>query len=73
MKKSNPDEKLVEAYTSKDPGLIARYLGTKRYKMKSMHKGFPSYKKALFFKAVTEVLKDYEERDIGKRLGYIIE
>lgn len=62
MKEKNSDEKLVEQYTSRDPGLIARYLGTKRYKMKSMHKGFPSYKKALFFKAVSEVVKDYEER-----------
>ena len=55
---SKADEKLLEQYTSRDPGLIARYLGTKKYKMKSMHKGYPSYKKALFFKAVTEVLKN---------------
>lgn len=62
MKKTNSDEKLLESYTSRDPGLIARYLGVKKYKMKSMHKGFPSYKKALFCKAVSETIKNHEER-----------
>lgn len=62
MYKTNSDEKLLEQYTFKDPGLIARYLGVKKYKMKSMNKGFPSYKKALFCKAVSETIKDYEER-----------
>ena len=60
MKKTNSDEKLVEQYSSKDPGLIARYLGVKKYKMKSMLKAFPSYKKALFCKAVSETIKEYE-------------
>jgi len=74
MAEQNSDEKLVEQYTSKDPGLIARYLGTKKYKMKAMHKCYPSYKKALFCKAITEVLKDYEERvafNIDKYEGII--
>lgn len=62
MRKTNSDEKLLEQYTSRDPGLIARYLGVKKYKMKSMSKFFPSYKQALFCKAVSEVIKDYEER-----------
>lgn len=62
MRKTNSDEKLLEQYTSRDPGLIARYLGVKKYKMKSMSKAFPSYKQALFCKAVSEVIKDYEER-----------
>lgn len=62
MYKNNPDEKLLEQYMSKDPGLIARYLGVKKYKMKTMFKCFPSYKKALFCKSVTEVVKDFDER-----------
>ena len=44
----NSEEKLVDQYTPKDAGLIARYLGVKKYKMKNMGKAFPSYKKALF-------------------------
>jgi ATP-dependent 26S proteasome regulatory subunit len=60
--RKNSDEKLVEQYTSRDPGLIARYLGVKRYKMKEMSKVFPGYKKALFCKAVSEVCKSHEER-----------
>jgi len=62
MYKRNSDEKLVEQYTSRDPGLIARYLGVKKYKMKKMHSVFSAYKKALFCKAVNEVSKNFEER-----------
>ena len=59
---SNPDERLVEQYTSRDQGLIARYLGTKKYKMKTMTKVFAGYKKALFCKAVTESINSYDKR-----------
>lgn len=59
---SNSDEKLVEAYMPKDPGLIARFLGVKRYKQKTMQKSIPGYKTALFCKAVDEIKKDYTNR-----------
>ncbi len=62
MFKTNSDEKLVEQYTARDPGLIARYLGVKKYKMKKMNTVFSAYKKALFCKAVNEVSKTFEER-----------
>lgn len=62
MKKSNSDEKLVEQYTPRDPGLIARFLGVKPYKQKTLQKSIPGYKTALFCKAVEEVKKDYSNR-----------
>jgi len=73
MKKSNSDEKLVEQYTSRDRGLIARYLGVKKYKMRTMTNGFSPYKKALFCKAVTETIKEYDERaSFGLYYGEVI-
>ena len=62
MRKNNADEKLVESYTHKNQGLIARYLGVKRYKMKNMQMSFPYYKKALFCKAVTEITSAHDVR-----------
>ncbi|MHA1833200.1 MAG: AAA family ATPase [Candidatus Baldrarchaeia archaeon] len=63
MFKDNSGEKLVEQYTSRDQGLIARFLTTKKYKMKVMYKSFPSYKGALFCKAISETIKaKYEEQ-----------
>lgn len=59
---SNADERLVEAYTDKDQGLIARFLGVKKYKMKNMHMVFPFYKKALFYKAVHEITNKHDVR-----------
>ena len=64
MYKSNADEKLVEQYTSRDQGIIARFLGVKKYKMKNMSMLFPSYKKALFCKAVSEILKTQDVRAV---------
>lgn len=59
---SNADEKLVETYTSRDQGLIARYLGVKKYKMKNMSMMFPRYKRALFCKAVNEMINKHDLR-----------
>lgn len=64
IKKTNSDEKLVESYTPKDPGLIARFIATKPHKMRSLGKSYPGYKSALFFKAVNEVVKDYDVRAV---------
>lgn len=40
-------------------GIIDKFLGTKPHKRRTLHKSFPGFKAALFFKAVTIILKDY--------------
>jgi SpoVK/Ycf46/Vps4 family AAA+-type ATPase len=63
------DEKLLEQYTTKDQGLVARYLQVKKFDMKEISIDFPCYKEALFSKAITEVCKNYDETvsfDIGR-------
>jgi len=40
-------------------GIIDKFLGTKPHKRRTLHMSFPGFKAALFFKAVTEILKDY--------------
>jgi hypothetical protein len=64
INKTNSDEKLVESYLPKDPGLIARFLSTKAHKQRTMHKSLSAYKAALFFKAADEISKDYDLRAI---------
>jgi len=69
----NSDEQLLEQYTSGDHGLIPRFLGVKKYKMKIVSKSYPTYKKALFFKAISEVKKSYEVRTtFGMQWGEIV-
>lgn len=62
LQKKTDEEKLVEAYIPKDCGIVANFLCTKPHKIRSMGKSYPGYKSALFFKAVNEVVKDYDVR-----------
>jgi len=41
-------------------GIIDKFLGTKPHKRRTLHKSFPGFKAALFFKAVTEILNGYK-------------
>ena len=64
VQKKNADERLVEEYIPKDEGLVARFLSTKPHKIRSLGKSYPGYKSALFFKAVNEIVKDYDVRAV---------
>jgi len=41
-------------------GIIDKFLKTKPHKRRTLHKSFPGFKAALFFKAVTEILNEYK-------------
>ena len=64
IQKKTEEEKLVEAYIPKDSGIVANFLCSKPHKIRSLGKSYPGYKSALFFKAVNEVVKDYDVRAI---------
>jgi hypothetical protein len=64
IEKSNSDEKLVQEYIPRDPGIVSRFLMTKPHQIRSLGKSYPGYKSALFFKAVNEVVKDYDVRAV---------
>jgi len=73
VQKKTHEEKLVEAYIPKDSGIVANFLMTKPHKMRSLGKSYPGYKSALFFKAVTEVVKDYDVRALfGLSYGQVV-
>lgn len=61
MKKNN-EERLVDSYSGKSRGLFGDFLGVKARQQKSLSKSIPGYKTALFCKALTEVVKDYDVR-----------
>ena len=72
IEKTNSDEKLVEAYIPKDSGIVSNFLCTKPHKMRSLGKSYPGYKSALFFKAVNEVVKEYDVRALfGLQYGQV--
>lgn len=62
--KKTPEEKLVESYIPKDSGIVSNFLCTKPHKIRSLGKAYPGYKSALFFKAVNEVVNDYDVRAV---------
>jgi cell division protease FtsH len=64
IEKSTSEDKLVQEYIPKDPGIISRFLMTKPHQIRSLGKSYPGYKSALFFKAVNEVVKDYDVRSV---------
>jgi len=64
IEKTNSDEKLVQSYIPRDPGIVAKFLMTQPHKIRSLGKSYPGYKSALFFKAVNEVVKDYDVRAV---------
>jgi len=64
MQKKTSEEALVEAYIPKDSGIVANFLCSKPHKIRSLGKSYPGYKSALFFKAVNEVVKDYDVKAI---------
>jgi DNA polymerase III delta prime subunit len=64
IEKSNSDEKLIQEYIPRDPGIVSRFLMTKPHQIRSLGKSYPGYKSALFFKAVNEVVKDYDVRAV---------
>jgi len=49
----------ISEFEPSKAGIIDKFLGTKPHKRRTLHKAFPGFKAALFFKAVTEILKDY--------------
>jgi hypothetical protein len=64
IQKKTSEEALIDAYIPKDSGIVANFLCTKPHKIRSMGKSYPGYKSALFFKAVNEVVKDYDVRAV---------
>jgi SpoVK/Ycf46/Vps4 family AAA+-type ATPase len=64
IQKKNSEERLVEEYIPKDEGLVARFLMSAPHKIRSLGKSYPGYKSALFFKAVNEVVKEYDVRAV---------
>ena len=62
IEKKNQEEQLVESYIPRDSGIVSRFLVTKPHKVRSLGKSFSGYKSALFFKAVNEVVKEYDLR-----------
>jgi len=62
IQKKTDEERLVQEYIPKDPGIVSRFLMTKPHQVRSLGKSYPGYKSALFFKAVNEVIKDYDVR-----------
>ena len=64
MQKKTSEEALVEAYIPKDSGIVANFLCSKPHKIRSLGKSYPGYKSALFFKAVNEVVKEYDVKAI---------
>jgi SpoVK/Ycf46/Vps4 family AAA+-type ATPase len=64
IQKKTDEEKLVQEYIPRDPGIVSRFLMTRPHQIRSMGKSYPGYKSALFFKAVNEVVKDYDVRAV---------
>ena len=51
---------ITEEYIPKHRSILDKFLDEKPHKQRSLTKSFPGYKAALFFKAVTEVSKNYD-------------
>jgi len=64
VEKASTEDNLVQEYIPKDPGIISRFLATRPHKIRSLGKSYPGYKSALFFKAVNEVVKDYDVKAV---------
>jgi len=64
MQKKNDEDRLVQEYIPEDPGIVSRFLATRPHQIRSLGKSYPGYKSALFFKAVNEVVKDYDVRAV---------
>ena len=64
VEKANTDDSLIQEYIPKDPGIISRFLMTRPHQIRSLGKSYPGYKSALFFKAVNEIVKDYDVRAV---------
>lgn len=64
IEKASNEDNLIQEYIPKDPGIISRFLATKPHKIRSLGKSYPGYKSALFFKAVNEVVKDYDVKAV---------
>jgi hypothetical protein len=64
IEKASTEDNLVQEYIPKDPGIISRFLATRPHKIRSLGKSYPGYKSALFFKAVNEVVKEYDVKAV---------